>query len=89
MLVGIRETNLLTFTGLADGALPLGIDIGAAARATRTIPLPLLPARCDPHAVQEDKRGTVFAVDVTVDGEPGQFLLGGRLLTWVTQWCGG
>ena len=95
VLVGIRETNLLTFTGLADGALPLGIDIGAAAPATRTIPLPLVPARCDPHAVQEDKRGTVFAVDVTVDGEPGQFLLAaspdlrGRLLTWVTQWCGG
>ena len=95
VLVGIRETNLLTFAGLADGALPLGVEIAPGDATARTVSLPLLPARCDPHAVQEDKRGTVFPVDVTVDGEPGQFLLAappdlrGRLLTWVTAWCGG
>ncbi|MBN9177595.1 MAG: hypothetical protein J0I43_09550 [Microbacterium sp.] len=95
VLIGIRETNLLTFAGLEDGALPLALEIASGDDATKAIPLPLLPSRCDPHAVQEDKRGTVFAVDVTVDGEPGQFLLAappdlrGRLLTWVTQWCGG
>ena len=37
--------------------------------------LPLVPLRCDPHAVQEDKRGTVFTLEVEVDGEPGEIEL--------------
>ena len=39
--------------------------------------LPLVPLRCDPHAVQEDKRGTVFTLDVEVDGEAGEIELAG------------
>lgn len=94
-LVDIRETNLLTFEGLADGVLPLGDSGIRVDGAARSIPLRILPARCDPHAVQENKRGTVFAVDVVVDGEAGQFLLAAppdltaRLLTWVSDWCAG
>jgi hypothetical protein len=90
----VRETNLLSFVGVADGALPLGAAVGADDQAAQTLTLPLVPARCDPHAVQEDKRGTVFTLDVEGDGEPGQFTLAAdpdlkaRLLTWVTQWCG-
>jgi len=92
-LTGIRETNLLTFTGVRDGALPLDVPLAGAATA-QTIALPVLPSRCDPHAVQEDKRGTVFTIDVAVDGAPGQFTLAadaemrGRILAWVTAWCG-
>ena len=37
--------------------------------------MPLVPFRCDPHAVQEDKRGTIFDVRVEVDGEPGEIEL--------------
>ena len=36
------------------------------------VDLPLVPLRCDPHAVQEDKRGTVFTLDVEVDGRTGR-----------------
>ncbi len=36
------------------------------------IPLRLVPARCDPHAVEEDKRGTFFPLTVeTSDGRSG------------------
>ena len=59
-----------------------------------TVHLPLVPLRCDPHAVQEDKRGTVFNVEVELDGEPGLVQVAatedmrGRILTWVADWCG-
>lgn len=91
---GIRETNLLSFIGVDAGLLALDIDFAGDARPAATVTLPLVPARCDPHAVQEDKRGTVFTLDVTVDGTPGQVTLAAppdlkaRLLTWVTAWCG-
>lgn len=39
---------------------------GTAATAT----LEFLPGRCDPHAVAEDKRGTVLPVHVSLDGRP-------------------
>lgn len=90
VITGIRETNLLTFDGVTDVALALGIGV---AGSPQTVSLPLRPARCDPHAVQENKRGTVFTLDVAIDGEAGQFTLAvdadmrGRILTWVTEWC--
>jgi hypothetical protein len=34
------------------------------------VPLEFTPARCDAHAVAEDKRGTFFGVHATVDGVP-------------------
>ncbi len=84
-IVGIRETNLVTFDGVSGGLLPLA---GGSAE------LALRPARCDPHAVQEDKRGTVFTLEVDLDGEEGQLTLAadpamrGRILAWVAEWCG-
>jgi len=93
VLTGIRETNLLSFAGGEGGSFPLDIT-AAADRGPQTVTLPLVPARCDPHAVQEDKRGTVFTLDVVLAGEAGQFTLAAdadlkaRLLAWVTQWCG-
>ena len=45
-------------------------------------------------AVQEDKRGTIFDVRVSVAGESGEVelfvgdALRGRILTWVADWCG-
>lgn len=80
---GIRETNLLTFDGRDRYPLTLGATT-----------VPLVPARCDAHAVQEDKRGTVFGVVVEIDGTEASFDLAadpdlrGRLLTWVADWCG-
>lgn len=96
LIGGIQTTNLLTFTagpGDTTDTYPIGFEAGAGAERT-IVELPLVPLRCDAHAVQEDKRGTVFTVDVDVDGEPGQIELAapedmrGRILTWVGEWCG-
>jgi hypothetical protein len=59
-----------------------------------TVELPILPARCDAHAVQEDKRGTVFRLLVEVGARPGSFDLAatpemrGEILGWIAEWCG-
>jgi hypothetical protein len=95
-LVGIQQTNLLSF-GQPGGEHPAVYPIGAAidgTQAPQTLHLPLVPGRCDAHAVQEDKRGTVFNVDIEIDGQPGVIQLAatpaqrGEILTWVSQWCG-
>lgn len=92
-LVSIHTTNLLKFT--IDGADDRQLD--AAIEGTddpSSIEVPLVPWRCDPHAVQEDKRGTVFTVDVSVDGKSGPIEVAASpemradILTWVAQWCG-
>lgn len=96
LIGGIQTTNLLTFSagaGDTTDTYSIGFEAGPGAEET-VIELPLVPLRCDPHAVQEDKRGTVFTVEVEVDGEPGQIELAapedmrGRILTWVGDWCG-
>lgn len=84
-VTGVRDTNLLT---VADPFSPIRVG------GTQTVDIPLVPARCDPHAVQEDKRGTVFRVDVDLDGEPGSFDLAASpqvraaILAWVADRCG-
>ena len=76
-----------------DGTYPLDVAIDAADRAPVVIDLPIRPTRCDPHAVQEDKRGTLFRVWVSLGGEPGDIEvyvgddMRGRILTWVPTWC--
>ena len=96
-IVGIQTTNLLTFDQSADPTgetFSIGVDVAEGDTAPITVDLPLVPFRCDPHAVQEDKRGTIFTVVVELDGEPGQIELAaseemrGRMLTWVADWCG-
>ncbi len=93
-ITGIRETNLLTFDGVDDGVFPLDIDQTRADRAAITVVLPVRPLRCDAHAVQEDKRGTVFRLFVDLAGEAGSFDLAaspqlrGRILGWIADWCG-
>lgn len=89
-LVGIRATNLLMFEGGAK-SWPLGISLPGE---RQTVAVPLVPLRCDAHAVQEDKRGTVFTVDVVLHGEAGRIELAaspelrGEILRWVADWCG-
>ena len=94
---GIQTTNLLTFaTSPGDTAdtLAIGIDVVPGVSDPRVVDLPLLPLRCDAHAVQEDKRGTIFTLEVVVDGVRGEIELAapeglrGRILTWVAEWCG-
>jgi len=95
-LTGIRETNLLTFRmpGGEGGRWPLEVAVRPGETGPIAVPLRIIPARCDPHAVMEDKRGTVFWVEAVVDGEVSRIDLAadedlrGRLLTWVAHWCG-
>lgn len=56
--------------------------------------LRIVPARCDPHAVAEDKLGTVFAVDVTVDGTSGTISVAAdddtrvEIYDYIADYCG-
>jgi hypothetical protein len=56
--------------------------------------LVIRPARCDPHAVAEDKVGTLFPLRVTVAGQQGVLKidagaeLRGRIQDFVTSTCG-
>jgi len=93
-IAAIQSTNLLTFAGMPAGSFPIGVRVAPGDSVATTVELPLVPLRCDPHAVQEDKRGTVFNLEVEVEGEPGLVQVAasedmrGRILTWVAHWCG-
>lgn len=94
-IVGVQMTNLLDFgAATVDGAYPLDLAIAPGDGAPVAVELPIVPSRCDPHAVQEDKRGTIFDVRVELDGEPGEIELfvgeelRGEILSWVATWCG-
>ena len=92
-VAGIQTTNLLTFEASATDTYPLGLEITPDSEPVE-IALPLVPMRCDAHAVQEDKRGTVFTLEVALDDVPGEIELAtpedmrGRILTWIGDWCG-
>lgn len=91
LLGGIQSTNLLQFApkGGDRWALDLALD---AASAPAELEVPLVPQRCDPHVVQEDKRGTIFTIEVerpragTIE-LPMPPELKARVLTWVAEWC--
>lgn len=61
----------------------------------RTVSLDLRPTRCDPHAIAEDKRGTIFPLTVsTARGLSGTYdvavndALRGQIYAWITAHCG-
>lgn len=72
---------------------PRGLRVDAAG-PVRELPLGIRPARCDPHAVAEDKVGTLIPLRVTVVGREGVLkidagaLLRGRIYDFVTSACG-
>ena len=90
----IRATNLLSWSETSAQLYPIAAQVRGGDVETREVHLPVVPLRCDPHAVQEDKRGTIFTLDVEVDGKRGEVQLAateqmrGSILTWVAQWCG-
>ncbi|MHC2998474.1 hypothetical protein OB08_04235 [Microbacterium sp. HJ5] len=97
VLTGIQTTNLITFGDVGGSAIetyPIGMAVDGESPGLTEISLPIVPLRCDPHAVQEDKRGTIFDIEVEVAGEPGEIELAasedlrGEILTWVADWCG-
>ncbi|WP_165069889.1 hypothetical protein [Marisediminicola senii] len=68
-----RGTTLLAqldpMTGELVNARELGRVVDAAS-APSTIELDLVPNRCDPHAIAEDKRGTIIPLRVGFAGDP-------------------
>ncbi|MGP3533790.1 hypothetical protein ACTU3I_03270 [Microbacterium sp. RD1] len=93
--LGAVDSTPLLMYALDGRASPydLAVDIGPDSPAS-TIVIPLVPQRCDPHVVQEDKRGTIFTIDVTVGDTAGEIDLAAppdlkaRMLAWVAEWCG-
>ncbi len=72
---------------------PSGLRIDATGPA-RELRLGIRPARCDPHAVAEDKVGTLIPLRVSVAGRKGVLKidagsqLRGRIYDFVTSACG-
>lgn len=73
-LVAIADTVLF---GLRAGPADTGrvstrvLDRALTAAETTVVPIWLAAARCDPHAVAEDKQGTLFTVHLDLGGETG------------------
>ncbi|MEQ1735026.1 MAG: hypothetical protein ABL886_01185 [Rhodoglobus sp.] len=64
--------SLIDSTGAPVFTQPESVVVSAGS-APGVIRLQVIPARCDPHAVAEDKRGTIFPLRVhTSDGLAGQ-----------------
>ena len=101
-LVALSSTTLLSpadpATGQALTSQPLDVTIAAGDKPS-VVTLLLTPGRCDPHAIAEDKRGTVMPFDVVVDGPivdstagrvavPSSDEVRGALYAFVTAACG-
>lgn len=82
-LVAISDTVLFGLVRAADGVRvtsePLvardSESAGHAESDAVSIPVLLTPARCDPHALADDKQGTLFVVEVLLDGVPGSITI--------------
>lgn len=73
---------------------PVGVTV-TETDPPRTVSLDLRPTRCDPHAIAEDKRGTIFPLTVsTARGLSGTYdlavsdALRGQIYAWITAHCG-
>lgn len=75
-------------------SLPVALEVVAGAAPT-VVDVPLVPGRCDLHAVAEDKQGTIFRIRATDGDGPVQLLLPApddqrdALLGWVVARCAG
>ena len=81
-------------TGATPASVPLDIEVDATSRPF-TVTLEVIPSRCDPHAVAEDKRGTIFPFAVSLsDGTAGTAFVAATpevkaaLLDFVGEACG-
>ncbi|MBM7831300.1 hypothetical protein JOE59_002005 [Agromyces cerinus] len=66
----VYGTTLLNAEGGVDWPLAVEVDVGGE---PVTITLPVRPARCDAHAIADDKRGTILPFEIrTSDGREGR-----------------
>lgn len=91
----VTSTTLLApaENGVGVGQLALGISVGADGPTEITIPL--VPNRCDPHALAEDKVGTRMPLLVTApDGSAGRLVLAAddglraQMYAFFSAYCG-
>jgi hypothetical protein len=91
----VTSTTLLApFDGVSGvSELPVGIVVGAG--GPREITIPLVPNRCDPHALAEDKVGTRIPLLVRApDGTEGRLVLAasdelrGQMYAFYSSFCG-
>jgi hypothetical protein len=89
----VETTPLLMFDAAGAAPFAVGAEADGSGEPQR-VRVPLVPLRCDPHAVMEDKRGTIFDVTVALDGTSGVVEVAapaevkGEILAWVADWCG-
>ncbi|MET3368638.1 UNVERIFIED_CONTAM: hypothetical protein ABIE34_001879 [Jeotgalibacillus campisalis] len=87
---GIDETTLLAQSPAAPW--PRNVLLGTA---KQELPLTIRPARCDPHAVAEDKVGTLLPLRVAIGERIGVLKIAapnglrGRIYDFVTAACAG
>lgn len=69
----IDRVSGTTLLNAEDGVdWPLGTEVTAGGEPV-TITLPVRPARCDAHAIADDKRGTILPFEIrTADGREGR-----------------
>lgn len=92
----ISSTTLLNPAGpdgIGVNQLPLGIEL--TADGPDEIRVPIVPNRCDPHALAEDKIGTRMPLYVTLaDGTEGRYVLAasdelrGQMYAFFSSYCG-
>jgi hypothetical protein len=92
----ISSTTLLNPSGpdgIGVSQLQLGIAVGAG--GPEEIRVPIVPNRCDPHALAEDKIGTRMPLYVTLsDGTEGRYVLAasdelrGQMYAFFSAYCG-
>lgn len=89
----VETTNLLMFDPSGAAPFVVGAEVDGS-RESQRVRVPLVPLRCDPHAVMEDKRGTIFDITVATGGAAGVVEVAvpaeikGEILAWVADWCG-
>jgi hypothetical protein len=98
LIVSVAQTVLLA---LVDGSgervdsLPVGVEVTADGASATSVLLSFVPSRCDPHAVAEDKLGTLFPLEVRIDGgEPGTIYVAAsddtkvQIYDYIADYCG-
>jgi hypothetical protein len=93
----VEDTVLLSLrdsSGDAVDELQLGLRV-AGTDAPSVLEIPILPGRCDPHAIAEDKQGTIFILNVTApDGTQGRIRLAAAsparasIYAFFAEYCG-